>query len=594
MKKARIGLLKLFAIIVVLLGTCGILFAAPVSMEEAEEIARNHAYQAFNQLNRVFMDKADINVAHIFEASRDMEKVYYIFNLDPEGWVIVAADDVAYPIIAYSNTGAYAEDNQPPAFEAWMENVKDEIYDALVKQSNPLPAATSAWEGYTDGSDIFPLSIVVDKLIQTTWSQGGKPSFDWPWYPSYDEQMPSETNWAGFYRVSPTGCGATAMAQIINYWSWPPSGKGSHSYDPPWDCESQGNTCHGYGVRSVDFSAQSYNWDIMPTSVAARIRGTHTAGEQQVQILMKDVGIALEMDYTPWVSGAYPSDVAPAFINYYRYDPGAHRSSKSSYPTTWISKLRNELDNSRPLYYYGYNSGGHAFICDGYDSNNSFHFNWGWGGSYDGWYYLDALTPGSHDYTSSQGAVFNIKPARPDLVITSVSTSPANIGPGQTVNIQVNVKNQGPDAASAFKVDWYADRTSVPGLSTSPDASALITSLDAGATVSANMTYSGYADTGAKQMYAWVNRPFIPFAYEWNSDNNLMGPQALNIVAFCNGNFDLDTDVDGSDLATFAADFGRTNCDVGPVCEGDFDGDDDVDGSDLALFAASFGRTNCP
>jgi hypothetical protein len=60
----------------------------------------------------------------------------------------------------------------------------------------------------------------------------------------------------------------------------------------------------------------------------------------------------------------------------------------------------------------------------------------------------------------------------------------------------------------------------------------------------------------------------------------------------CGGDFDNDGDVDGSDLAIFAADFGRTNCNSD--CEGDFDNDGDVDGSDLATFAADFGRTDCP
>lgn len=64
----------------------------------------------------------------------------------------------------------------------------------------------------------------------------------------------------------------------------------------------------------------------------------------------------------------------------------------------------------------------------------------------------------------------------------------------------------------------------------------------------------------------------------------------------CEGDFDADGDVDGSDLAVFAAGFGRTNCDKPDVlpCKGDFDIDGDVDGSDLAIFAADFGRTNCP
>ena len=67
----------------------------------------------------------------------------------------------------------------------------------------------------------------------------------------------------------------------------------------------------------------------------------------------------------------------------------------------------------------------------------------------------------------------------------------------------------------------------------------------------------------------------------------------LTINSACSGDFDTDGDVDGSDLAVFAADFGRTDCDTGDPCQGDFDADNDVDGSDLAVFAADFGRTDC-
>jgi hypothetical protein len=65
-------------------------------------------------------------------------------------------------------------------------------------------------------------------------------------------------------------------------------------------------------------------------------------------------------------------------------------------------------------------------------------------------------------------------------------------------------------------------------------------------------------------------------------------------LVICAGDFDYDGDVDGSDLAVFAADFGRADCDTDAPCVGDFDADGDVDGIDLAVFAADFGRTDCP
>ena len=69
----------------------------------------------------------------------------------------------------------------------------------------------------------------------------------------------------------------------------------------------------------------------------------------------------------------------------------------------------------------------------------------------------------------------------------------------------------------------------------------------------------------------------------------------VKLENLCEGDFDGDGDVDGSDQAVFAADFGRTDCTGSQdPCEGDFDNDGDVDGSDLAVFAADFGRTDCP
>jgi hypothetical protein len=79
----------------------------------------------------------------------------------------------------------------------------------------------------------------------------------------------------------------------------------------------------------------------------------------------------------------------------------------------------------------------------------------------------------------------------------------------------------------------------------------------------------------------------VPEGIDWTSASGVF-------LLGCEGDFNNDTDVDGSDLAVFAADFGRTDCSGGPTCEGDFDGDNDVDGSDLATFAADFGRTDCP
>ena len=520
-----------------------------------------------------------------------------------------------------SAKGAYAKNDHPPAFDTWMENVKDEIYDAIERGADPLPKAVKAWD-LLDSGETAASTIVVDKLIQTTWSQGGKKDFLLPWFPSYDYYCPAETDWLGSYRVAPTGCVATAMAQVMKYWSWPPSGKGSHSYDPWWPCETQwGVACHGYGVRSVTFSFQEYAWQSMPNAVAARASGAHTWGEQQVQLLMRDLGVAVDMDYHPINgSGAYlnlnsfpaicdpannsdcgyyaewDSSALYALENYFRYDTSAHYEYKSSHGNNWYTMLENELDNGRPLLYRGSGSGGHAFVCDGYDSNQMYHFNWGWGGSYDGWYNLGALTPGTQNFTNAQAAIFNLKPATPELVVTRFTVDPARPGPGQSLNIQVTVTNRGPeDATTDFSIDWYAHRTSAP-VAEIGDASGTLYYLNAGDSAVVNLTYAGYSSEGVMNMYAQVDTS--DSISESNEGNNLAGPQGITIVGFCECDLDEDGNVDEADLAALSAGFGRTNCSGSLPCQGDSDNDDDQDGTDLVNFAINyweeFGRSDCP
>jgi hypothetical protein len=178
---------------------------------------------------------------------------------------------------------------------------------------------------------------------------------------------------------------------------------------------------------------------------------------------------------------------------------------------------------------------------------------------------------------------------KPDLIVSSITTNPYYPEPGETVDVEVTIKNQGDlDARSAFYTSFYKHRTSPPPVGEAGDLNWTLSKLAAGA----SYTFSGTVsyDIGCYQMYAQVDTKND--VDEGNEGNNVYGPKNI-LVGACEGDFDNDGDVDGSDLAIFAADFGRTDCSVSSPCEGDFDNDGDVDGSDLAVFAADFGRTDC-
>jgi hypothetical protein len=430
MKSSKLNVLRLQLVLLIVFGFCSILYAKPISIEKAKKVAVNQLFDAPVALKAKALSEADDYVSRVYTITEDSRDVYYVLNMIPEGWIIISADDIAYPIIAYSPTGHYEEDGHPPAFDEWMENVKKEINSAIENQLIQLPRSAAAWERLEDPVESLGIAVV-DELIQTSWGQGEGPKWDWHpiWLPSYEIHCPLERGFLDWWRVSPTGCVATAMGQIMKYWRWPHTGVGQHSYDPPWDCESQGwpIRCYGYGERSRNFSEISYHWDIMPNTVASRASGLHTAGEREVQDLLADIGVAVEMDYHPYGSGAYITDAVSAFETFFTYDSSADYSYRGSNDAAWINKLKGELDHGRPILYRGEAAppatSGHAFICDGYDTDDLFHFNWGWDGSYDGWFNVDDLTPGSHDYTYDQGGIFDLKPdAKPiisDIIYNS-------------------------------------------------------------------------------------------------------------------------------------------------------------------------------
>ena len=131
-----------------------------------------------------------------------------------------------------------------------------------------------------------------------------------------------------------------------------------------------------------------------------------------VATLLYHLGVSVDMQYSPSGSGAYSSDARDALVDYFGYSPNAQLLPKNSFPIeTFIYKLKNELNLNRPVYYSGSGSGGgHAFVCDGYQGDDFFHFNWGWSGYANGYFYLNNLNPGGTQFNQGQAAMFYVYP----------------------------------------------------------------------------------------------------------------------------------------------------------------------------------------
>ena len=239
----------------------------------------------------------------------------------------------------------------------------------------------------------------VEPLLTTTWDQG----------PPYSLFVPDGCL---------TGCTATAMAQVMKYWNWPVQGTGEHSYE--WN---------GY-ILSANFGETTYDWDNMIDCYYCGVQATQEQREA-VATLMWHCGVSVEMNYSPDWSGAllFPSSL----IDYFNYSDEMSMEYHNDYSdASWKAKLKDCLNLGRPLYYVGCSlSNGsicHAFVCDGYDTNEMFHFNWGWSGSSDGYYALGALNVGGYgyQYNYTNQAIFNTHPSCDEPTVYEINVSVSN------------------------------------------------------------------------------------------------------------------------------------------------------------------------
>ena len=367
-------------------------YAAEVSPKKAQSVATRFlslsSKEARTQSPILSLSYTKQFTVATANARQTPKSLYYVFNVASGGFVIVSADDAAYPILGYSEQGSFASKSLPQAYIKWVASYEKQLRYLVQQQPQPTAQIAQAWES------LEVQSTTVGPLLTTTWNQS----------PHYNGSCPYDTQ---TQEHTVTGCVATAMAQIMKHHQHPQKGIGFHSYNHPT-----------YGTLAANFGLTEYAWDQMPDAIFS--------SNSAVAQLNYHCGVSVEMDYGVNESGAAGAVlVRPALRKYFQYE--AEIAERADYTDTeWISLLRTELDEGRPIYYEGSGTGGgHAFVCDGYQGDGFFHFNWGWGGYMDGYYYIGDLSPadlgtggGSGGYNSNQKIVYQIQPAESPVTIT--------------------------------------------------------------------------------------------------------------------------------------------------------------------------------
>jgi len=340
--------------------------------------------------------------------------LYYVVYLDPDGFVIVAADDLVEPIVAFAASGQFDPSSANPLGALVNRDLPGRMAGAKaaagIKASGPFMAARTKWgqlagtRGVSSGIDLGLSGISdvrVAPLTQSTWNQSTVYG-----YACYNYYTPP--NAAGSANNYVCGCVATAMAQLMRFWQYPVAGVGTGSYTI-----SVTDVLQSRNLRGGDGAGGPYDWADMVLSPNS---STTLIQRQAIGALCADAGVSVSMEYNmggSGESGAFMEDVPGAMVQTFKYSNAV--LGENNYGDNIGAGLNGmvnpNLDAGCPVL-FGITDGssGHAIVCDGYGYNLStlyHHLNLGWSGSYTAWYNLPNINA-DYAFNSVDSCLYNI------------------------------------------------------------------------------------------------------------------------------------------------------------------------------------------
>lgn len=394
---------------------CATMIANPVSRETARQVAVN-----FWKTTERGLASQEEPVFVEISAELGLQGFYVFTTAENDGFVIVSAEDAMTPILGYSTRNGFVENSGLPVnLSCWLRNYTQEA-EAVREHSLEADESTSRkWENLVSGT------------YQPT-AAGTKTSHLLN-IPIWGPKEPCNNLCPLWHdTLTRVGCAAVAMAQVMRYHKWPVTGTGSHSYQS----RTHRFTCE------ADFGSTTYDWDNMPSGGAdAPISTWNETQKNAVATLMYHCGVSVDMDYNLGTSWARMDDVLPALTTYFNYPDNIQYCKKNDYENDeWITMLKKEIDENRPIIYEG---PGHAFVCDGYDTENNFHFNMGWHGAGDGFFALTSIIPNvSWGTNLSNNQKAHIGISSPNNAIDNTESCKVRLYPNPT-NGMLHVNGEG-------------------------------------------------------------------------------------------------------------------------------------------------------
>ena len=336
---------------------------------------------------RLAVQPTDIKIAHQHLRASG-EPCLYVVNMGKGGgFLVLSGDDTSDEILGYSDSGDFDASQIPDNMRAWFDLWEAQMDAELSTASSSAQKAAKVKAVNTHPTD------VIEPLITTHWGQGAP----------FNKLCPTVND-----NQCPTGCVATALAQVMNYHHYP---IGNTTTIPSYVTTTN-------KLTMPQLPATTFNWDLMSDEVTEE---TQQESIDEIAKLMLYCGQTVKMDYRDNGAGSFLNDLPVRLPKYFGYPNTLHHEFREWYDEEgWEQLLVNELQHKQPVLYSAYTNtnAGHAFICDGYDGKGFFHINWGWTGAGDGYYRLpsahakgEGLNPNVKNYhlSMNQAALIGIK-----------------------------------------------------------------------------------------------------------------------------------------------------------------------------------------
>ena len=348
-----------------------------------------------------------------FQASSDDQLPIYIYARSGGGFVIISGDDALSPVLAFSKTNNFVTGDIPQNIQDVLEDLESCV--EYVRQHNVSADSRTKkeWDAISSGEYAAPANQ--RKLTTARYNQ----------LSPYNDMIPKEKDGSACY----CGCVATATSIIMKYHKHPEKGTGTI---PAYTTGSP----NYFKIPAIELGHE-YNWDIMldyyNPNTGKSDSGTDESREE-IARLVYEVAAMVQMDFSSDGSGAVTGDVANGLFKYFGYASTYHRTCNLYSTSEWLSMIKESIDNDCPVLYSGRSdSGGHAFVADGYADDGYVSINFGWGGSSNDWYKF----PEFSKYKNSHGATFNIRPGSgsPAESFADLSVNDMQITSGSPVTV---------------------------------------------------------------------------------------------------------------------------------------------------------------